>query len=210
MLTVQFSACAGSPQVWCQPLVQRARRLPADTASPRHRWEQWNGRLLPYQKVGYLSRSGLDCRTCLCRPGYQLHLETEPSINHEALDWIVEHACACADLFNSFILKQSLPQTVEFLWSFCDSLKKKEAQNQQNLCKSVQNQQTKELIIISAQKIFDIIAQQQRPESPMVTLMWHASKYKVHKLHQRYIIEGWGCTFGDVPCIYLHARWELP
>ena len=29
--------------------------------------------------------------------------------------------------------------------------------------------------------------QQQRPESPTVTLIWHACKYKVHKLHQRYI-----------------------
>ena len=31
--------------------------------------------------------------------------------------------------------------------------------------------------------------QQQRPESPTVTLTWHACKYKVHKLHHRYIIE---------------------
>ena len=182
MLTAQCSACAGSPQVWCQPLVQRAEQLPADFASPRHRREQWNA---------------VAC-----------FLIKRSAISH-TLDWIVEHACACADLFNSFILKQSLPQTMEFLWSFCDSLKKKEAQNQQNLRKSVQNQQTKELI--SAQKIFDItVAQQQRPELPMVILTWHASKYKVHKLHHRYIIEGWGCTFGDVPCIYLHARWELP
>ena len=30
--------------------------------------------------------------------------------------------------------------------------------------------------------------QQQRPESPSVTLTWHASKYKVHKLHQEYIL----------------------
>ena len=29
-------------------------------------------------------------------------------------------------------------------------------------------------------------AQQQRPESPTVTLTWHACKYKVHKLHQTY------------------------
>ena len=29
--------------------------------------------------------------------------------------------------------------------------------------------------------------QQQRPESPTVTLTWHASKYKIHELHQRYI-----------------------
>ena len=28
----------------------------------------------------------------------------------------------------------------------------------------------------------------QRPESPTVTLTWHACKYKVHKLHQRYIL----------------------
>ena len=31
--------------------------------------------------------------------------------------------------------------------------------------------------------------QQQRPESPTVILTWHASKYKVHKLHQRYILK---------------------
>ena len=29
--------------------------------------------------------------------------------------------------------------------------------------------------------------QQQRPESHTVTLTWHARKYTVHKLHQRYI-----------------------
>ena len=31
------------------------------------------------------------------------------------------------------------------------------------------------------------LPQQQRPESPTVTLTWYASKYKVHKLHQRHI-----------------------
>ena len=30
--------------------------------------------------------------------------------------------------------------------------------------------------------------QQQRPESPTVTLIWHASKYEVHKLHHSYIL----------------------
>ena len=30
--------------------------------------------------------------------------------------------------------------------------------------------------------------QQQKPEWPTVTLTWHASKYKVHILHQRYIL----------------------
>ena len=33
----------------------------------------------------------------------------------------------------------------------------------------------------------DTQTQQQRPESPTVTLIWLASKYKEHKLHQRYI-----------------------
>ena len=54
--------------------------------------------------------------------------------------------------------------------------------------------------------------QQQRPESPKVTLTWHACKYKVRKLHQRYPRGTfWGRTSGgvDVPCIYTHARWEL-
>ena len=31
--------------------------------------------------------------------------------------------------------------------------------------------------------------QQQRPESPTVTLTWHACKHKGHKLHQRYILK---------------------
>ena len=30
---------------------------------------------------------------------------------------------------------------------------------------------------------------QQRPELPIVSSTWHASKYKVHKLHQRYILQ---------------------
>ena len=30
--------------------------------------------------------------------------------------------------------------------------------------------------------------EKQRLESPTVTLTWHASKYKVHKFHQRYIL----------------------
>ena len=44
-------------------------------------------------------------------------------------------------------------------------------------------------------------AQQQRSELRTVILTWQACKYKVYKLHQRYIL----C----VPCIYTHARWEL-
>ena len=46
----------------------------------------------------------------------------------------------------------------------------------------MQNQHTRELI---SEKKKITQAQQQRPESPTVTLTWHASKYKVHKLHQR-------------------------
>ena len=48
----------------------------------------------------------------------------------------------------------------------------------------VQNQQTRELIGTwkTSHK------RQQRHESPTVTLTWHASKYKVHKLHQMYIL----------------------
>ena len=44
-------------------------------------------------------------------------------------------------------------------------------------------------------------AQQQRPELPMVTLTWHAHKYKVHKLHSR------ECPSGGVylPSIYMLA-----
>ena len=42
---------------------------------------------------------------------------------------------------------------------------------------------------------------QQRPESPTVTLIWHASKYKAHKLHQRYIPSK-GCPrAAHIPCI---------
>ena len=39
---------------------------------------------------------------------------------------------------------------------------------------------------------------QQRPEPPTVTLTWHACKYKVHKLHQRYILHVCGLHPGTV------------
>ena len=41
--------------------------------------------------------------------------------------------------------------------------------------------------------------QQQRPESPTVTLSWHACKYKVHKLHLMYIL-----------CTCLTGVWPSP
>ena len=86
-----------------------------------------------------------------------------------------------------------------------------------------QNQHIRELI--STQKASHDDKQQQRSESPALTftwhawntryrnstrgaLTWHACEYKVHKRHQRLR----GCTCGgvDIPCIYTHARWELP
>ena len=41
--------------------------------------------------------------------------------------------------------------------------------------------------------------QQQRPESPSVTLTWHACKHKVHILHHRYmLVYSRGCISGGV------------
>ena len=37
--------------------------------------------------------------------------------------------------------------------------------------------------------------QQRRPESPTVTRAWRSCKYKVHKLHQRYILKGTSVEF---------------
>ena len=48
---------------------------------------------------------------------------------------------------------------------------------------NIQDQHKQE--VISAQKMSH--KKQQRPESPMVTLTWHACKYKVQN-HQRYIL----------------------
>jgi len=39
---------------------------------------------------------------------------------------------------------------------------------------------------------------QQRPESPTLTLTWHACKYKGHKLHQIERMRIRGCTSGGV------------
>ena len=46
--------------------------------------------------------------------------------------------------------------------------------------------------------------QQQRSESPTVTLTWHVSKCKEHKLHQRIYYYIFGGVY--VHYIYLHAR----
>ena len=43
--------------------------------------------------------------------------------------------------------------------------------------------------------------QQQRPESPTVTLTWHACKYKVHKLHMRYILKMLWTVFRGASCL---------
>ena len=63
---------------------------------------------------------------------------------------------------------------------------------------STQNMQTKELI--SAQKMWH--KQQQRLKPPMPTLTWHARKFKVQKLHQKYILRK-GCHPGACcTCMY--------
>ena len=61
----------------------------------------------------------------------------------------------------------------------------------------VQNQHVRELI--SARN------KQHKHNDKDLILTWHACKYKVHKLHQRYM---GGCTSDGVYvyCIYTHAR----
>ena len=54
---------------------------------------------------------------------------------------------------------------------------------------------------------------QQRPESLMVTLIWRASKYKVHKFHHISVLQ-FLCPSGRVyvpciPCIDSCSKWEL-
>ena len=65
----------------------------------------------------------------------------------------------------------------------------------------VKNQHTRALISRSKNVTQ---TQQQRPESPTVTRTWHASKYKVRKLHQRDNL--WWNLCPSVPCIYSLAR----
>ena len=40
---------------------------------------------------------------------------------------------------------------------------------------------------------------------------WHASKYRVHQVHQRYLEDVYKIHqryIKDVPCVYSHARWS--
>ena len=69
----------------------------------------------------------------------------------------------------------------------------------------MQNQHIRELI--SAQKTPH--KHNNKDLSCQWQLVWHTSKYKVNKLHQRYFL--WRCTSGGVcvSCIYLLARREL-
>ena len=55
-----------------------------------------------------------------------------------------------------------------------------------------------------------------QPESPTVTLTWHACKYKVHKLHQRYILRSnrktWSCKrWGGISggALGMYLWWSL-
>ena len=49
-------------------------------------------------------------------------------------------------------------------------------------------------------------AQQKRPELPSVALTWHAFKYKVHKLHQRYILKKRMSPSGIYTLHFRHTR----
>ena len=50
------------------------------------------------------------------------------------------------------------------------------------------NQPTKNTRELTRRSKDDTQAQQQRPKSPTVILTWHVCKYRVHKLHQRYVL----------------------
>ena len=52
--------------------------------------------------------------------------------------------------------------------------------------------------------------QQQRPESPAVTLTWHACKYKVHKLHQRYFLREGSPPHHPPPTPACHKQSDKP
>ena len=68
----------------------------------------------------------------------------------------------------------------------------------ESTCKGFQNQPTKDVTQI----------QQQRPESPTVTLTWHASKFKVYKLQQRMDkVECFCQNYASVSSINTPLRW---
>ena len=71
--------------------------------------------------------------------------------------------------------------------SFCHQLRQLLPNLDTIQCNIIERQHTRELI--SARKAsHKLMIQKQRPESPTVTLTWHASKYKIHQLHQKCIL----------------------
>ena len=74
--------------------------------------------------------------------------------------------------------------------------------NRMRPCALVKNQHTRELISTWKNSHKHSNKDPPPPQSPTVTLTWHANRYKVHKLHQRYI--WWSlCTLHLLSCIYL-------
>ena len=74
-----------------------------------------------------------------------------------------------------------LPSFHEFRWSMFEKYNTQKHNRK--------NQHTRELISVRNTSAAQVQLQQQRPESPTVTLTWRACKYKIHKLHQRYLLK---------------------
>ena len=79
--------------------------------------------------------------------------------------------------FSPRISPKMLPSFHEFRWSMFEKYNTQKHNRK--------NQHTRELISVRNTSAAQVQLQQQRPESPTVTLTWHACKYKVHKHHQR-------------------------
>ena len=65
------------------------------------------------------------------------------------------------------------------------------AYRSKDVTQTQQCQHTTELLAYRSKDVTQ--TQQQRPEWPTITLTWHASKYKIHKLLQRYIRSSFLC-----------------
>lgn len=70
------------------------------------------------------------------------------------------------------------------------------------------NNEQRELILLARRLTFNK-GHNNRPESPVTSVTWHASKYKVSRLHQKYILKlhrkytfGGVGTFG-APLVYV-------
>ena len=120
---------------------------------------------------------------------------------------------ACGSVVIIFVTDCVYLSGVNFWWHFAAFQKEKKKKKRKKKEKKKEEEEKTSSTRVNKQGSSLVLerrhtqTQQQRPESPTISLSWHASKYKVHKLHHILELYKTSSDWWSEPCVHSHARW---